>query len=150
MQGAPRRAKGKTSSSTRYEVNPSLSAKSSKNTALFFVRQGRASFSRWRLGRLVCVVVCCSVGVLLRNRKPCAHSQKANKFSFCLSAQCLQLRCPPPLQPSHFGRLSTAATARIGCGEREVVVRGILNFAFLSSFYNFLHQNVAKVDFFFF
>ena len=40
---------------------------------------------------------CWSVGVLLRNYKPCADSLKVNKFPFCLSAQCLQLRCPPTL-----------------------------------------------------
>ena len=40
---------------------------------------------------------CWSVGVLLRNHKPCADSLKVNKSPFCLSAQRLQLRCPPPL-----------------------------------------------------
>ena len=40
---------------------------------------------------------CWSVGVLLRNHKPCADSLKVNEFPFCLSAQRLQLRCPPPL-----------------------------------------------------
>ena len=40
----------------------------------------------------------CSVGELLRNRKPCAYNQKVNKFPFRLSAQCLQLRCSPPPQ----------------------------------------------------
>ena len=56
---------------------------------------------------------CCSGGVLLCNRKPCAYSQKANKFPFRLSTQCLQLRCPPPLQYPHFGLLSTAAVVRL-------------------------------------
>ena len=59
------------------------------------------------LGQLVAVwqtclcSVRCSVVVLLRNRKPCANSQKVNNFPFSLFAQCLQLRCPPPLQLSH-------------------------------------------------
>ena len=68
-------------------------------TAPFFLWQKeRDSFSRWRCGRVVCAVSYCSVGELLRNRKPCAYNQKVNKFPFRLSAQCLQLRCSPPPQ----------------------------------------------------
>ena len=59
------------------------------------------------------MVMCLSVGVLLCNRKPCAYSQKANRFSFRLSTQCSQLCCPPPLQLSHFGRLKPAAAVRL-------------------------------------
>ena len=42
VQGAPRRAKGKTSSATRYEVNPS-----------FFVAEREGFVSRWCFGRLI-------------------------------------------------------------------------------------------------
>ena len=40
---------------------------------------------------------CISVGELLRNNKPCANSQKVNKFPFRLSAQCLRQSRPPTL-----------------------------------------------------
>ena len=65
---------------------------------LFFVAEREGFVSRWRYGRVVCAVSYCSVGELLRNRKPCAYNQKVNKFPFRLSAQCLQLRCSPPPQ----------------------------------------------------
>ena len=46
-----------------------------------FSFSSRDSVSRWRFGRLVCVIVHCIGGVLLRNSKPCAYSQKS-KFYF--------------------------------------------------------------------
>ena len=85
--------------------NPPFSAKNflneviEKNRLVFFCFcVGGGFVSRWRCGRVICALYYCSVGALLRNYKPCAYNQKVNIFPFSLFAQCLQLRCSPPLQ----------------------------------------------------
>ena len=74
VQGAPRRAKGKTSSAKHYEVNPF--------SLLFFLwRKGRDSFSRWRLGRLICVWLLFAVA----NHCLCLMIIFENRFSAIIS-----------------------------------------------------------------
>ena len=79
---------------------------------VLFLRKERDSFSRWRLGRLVCAVVRCSGGVLLRNSNPCAYSQKVNAIYFL------------PIRPMLATLLLTSASlsplrSPLDCGDRS-------------------------------
>ena len=101
VQGALRRAKGKTSSAERYEVNPS-----------FFVaeREGFVQSVAFRATCLRCAIEC---AVLLRNLRILIKNHLLKRVCHLLFNQSSK-----PSVFLHirlcFGHLSTAATVRIG------------------------------------
>ena len=86
----------------------------------------RAPFSFARIGLVQSVAVWhsylrlryCSVGVLLRNRRLCADSQKVNKFPFNYHPNPCNFVVRLRSNFTLLALLSASAAVRVGCGER--------------------------------